>query len=120
MSETKTARPPDDIETQRSRTRVAFVGDEGRYWLKKLEKDLAKLPAGTAVVTNIVNGEFVTASTRLAAMDLFDQKFGTNTTFGFVHELGRPILVGGGMAWQCHASSVRPPQGTLSPSTLHS
>ena len=97
MSETNVALQPDDIETQRSRTRVAFVGDEGRYWLKKLEHDLAKLPVGTAVVINIVNGEYVTASTRLGAMDLFDQKFGTNTTFGFVHEIGRPVFIGGGV-----------------------
>ena len=97
MSETKNGRQLDDSEMQRNRTRVAFVGDEGRYWLKKLEPELAKLPIGTAVVINIVNGEYVTAPTRLGAMDLFDQKFGTDTTFGFVHEIGRPVYVGGGV-----------------------
>ena len=87
----------DDTEQRRSSARVEFIGQEGDYWLKKHAAEFAALPAGTAVVINIVNGEYVTATTRLAAMDKFDQKFGTDTTFGFVHEIGRPVFVGGGV-----------------------
>jgi hypothetical protein len=80
-------------EQTRSRARADFVGNEGDYWLKRLDAQLALLPVNTVVVINIVNGEYVTGSTRLEAMDRFDQRFGSNTTFGFVHEIGRPLLI---------------------------
>ncbi len=84
------------FEPERSRARNEFVSKEGNYWLKRLASELAKLPDGTALVINVVNGEYVTAPTRLEAMDKFDQKFGVNTTFGFIHQIGRPIFIGGG------------------------
>ena len=84
------------LEPEQSRARAAFVCDEGDYWMKRLEPELAKLPDGTALVINIANGEYVTAPSRLEAMDKFDQKFGVNTTFGYIHQIGRPIFIGGG------------------------
>jgi hypothetical protein len=86
-----------ELERARSRARSEFVGNEGDYWLQKLETELAKLPLYTVVVINVANGEFVTAGSRLEAMDKFDQRYGENTTFGFVHEIGRPVLIGGGV-----------------------
>ena len=97
MTDTNIATSPDEIERHRRWARVEFVGKEGDYWLTKLAAEFSALPQGTAVVINIVNGEYVTAPTRLAAMEKFDQRFGANTTFGFVHEIGRPVYVGGGV-----------------------
>lgn len=85
-----------ELEPERCRARSEFVANEGDYWLNRLAPELEKLPDGTALVINVVNGEYVTAPTRLEAMDKFDQKFGVNTTFGFLHQIGRPIFIGGG------------------------
>ena len=74
---------------------LEFIGKEGNYWLKRLQPELEKLPDGTAVVINIVNGEYVTAPSRLEAMDKFDQEYGQDRTFGFVHQIGRPIYLSG-------------------------
>jgi hypothetical protein len=84
----------DETEAERSRERSEFVVRQGDYWLKKRADEFAKLPAGTAVVINVANGEFVTGSSRLQAMDNYDQKFGADSTFGYVHEIGRPVLIG--------------------------
>jgi hypothetical protein len=85
-----------ELEPERCRARNEFVSNEGDYWLNRLAPELAKLPDGTALMINVVNGEYVTAPTRLEAMDKFDQKFGVNVTFGFLHQIGRPIFIGGG------------------------
>jgi hypothetical protein len=85
-----------ELEPERCRARNEFVSGEGNYWLKRHAPELAKLPDGTALVINVANGDYVTAPTRLEAMDKFDQKFGVNTTFGFIHQIGRPIFIGGG------------------------
>lgn len=87
----------DDVELERRLARIEFIGEEGDYWLEKLAAELSRLPAGTAVVINVANGEYVTAPTRLEAMDKFDQRFGADATFGFVHEIGQPVFVGGGV-----------------------
>jgi hypothetical protein len=84
-----------ELEAGRSRARADFVGKEGNYWLKRLQPELEKLPDGTVVVINIVNGEYVTASSPLEGMDKFDQKFGHNQTFGFSHRIGRPTYLSG-------------------------
>jgi hypothetical protein len=83
----------DEHENERSRARLEFVGKEGDYWLKKRADEIAKLPDGTVVVINIVN-EFVSGASWAEAMAAFDQRFGVNTTLGYVHEIGRPVLIG--------------------------
>lgn len=67
-------------------------------WLTTFERLLAGLPSGTAVVINLLTGRFVVASSRLAALDAFEARFGRHTTVAWLHEVGRGIVMRGGLA----------------------
>ncbi len=87
--------PP--VSSERRRARLDFIHSEGTYWAEIHKEDFDKLEDRTAVIINIVNGEYVTASTPLEAHDKFSQKFGENNTFGYSFEVNYPIFIGGGV-----------------------
>lgn len=67
-------------------------------WLIIHKARLDTLPKGMVVAINLLTGDFVPASTRVAAIDAFETKFGTNKTIGRLHEVGGGIVLGGGIA----------------------
>ena len=67
-------------------------------WLETFERLLVGLPAGTAVVIDLLTGHYVVAPTRLAALDAFEARFGRNGTVAWLHEVGRGIVMRGGLA----------------------
>jgi hypothetical protein len=72
------------------------VSEAGDRWLRHLEPELAGLAETTVVVINVETGEYVTAATRLGGLDRFEARFGKSTP-GFMHEIGRPVFIGGGV-----------------------
>jgi hypothetical protein len=69
---------------------------QGKAWVDKLEPELRALPKGTVVVINCATGEYVTAESRLAGMDRFEERFGD--VAGYLHEIGGGLFIGGGIA----------------------
>jgi hypothetical protein len=72
------------------------ISDAGDLWLKRLEPELAQLAETTVVVINLETGEYITAATRLGGLDRFEERFGKSAP-GFMHEIGRPVFIGGGV-----------------------
>ena len=85
----------DDPEHQHARAK--FVQEEGARWEHVHAAAFAKLPEGTAVVINIVTGEYVTGADCFEAREAFQQKFGKGRTMSWSFVKGRPIFVGGGL-----------------------
>jgi hypothetical protein len=75
---------------------VDAISDAGDRWLARLEPELSQLTETTVVVINIETGEYVIAATRLGGLDRFEERFGKSTP-GFMHEIGRPVFIGGGV-----------------------
>jgi hypothetical protein len=75
---------------------LAAAGKAGNRWLQHWEQEIATLAETTVIAINVESGEYITAPTRLDAMDRFEERFG-KTTVGFMHEIGRPVFVGGGI-----------------------
>jgi hypothetical protein len=69
---------------------------EGKAWLEKLEPELEMLPKGTVVVINCATGEYITAESRLAGLNKFQDRFGDVS--GYLHEIGGGLFIGGGLA----------------------
>ena len=67
-----------------------------RAWSNRNGQALADMPVGTVVAVNMADGSYVTASDGLTAMDLFEERFGTEA-IAWVHEVGVPISIGGGL-----------------------
>lgn len=67
-------------------------------WLLEHASLLDSLPTGTVVAIRFPEGDYVTATDGLAAMDAFQQRFGTEAK-GWVHHVRAPVIVGGGY-WQ--------------------
>lgn len=86
-----------DIDEERFEAQTEFAVREGERWRQQKRAELEGLSVGTVVMFNVISGEYVTAPNRLAAMDLFDQKFGARNTLGFSFEVGRPVFIGGGI-----------------------
>jgi len=86
-----------ELSQERSDARTKFICEEGRAWKEVLADEFDKLDDGTAVVINIVNGEYVTAKTPLEALDKFTQQYGENNTFSYSFQVNFPIFVGGGI-----------------------
>ena len=84
-------------ERERFRNQTAFSAAEGQRWADEKAAEFEALPMGTIVMINVVNGEYVTADDRLQAIDKFHQKFGRHTTLSFSFEIGRPVIIGGGL-----------------------
>lgn len=85
----------DDPDVRRSRAR--FGREQGEYWTKIYAEDFAKLPDGTAIVINVVSGEYVTGPDKLTTHDMYDQRFGFGNTISWSFVKGEPIFVGGGL-----------------------
>ena len=86
-----------DQEHERSKAATTFAVEHGKRWREAKAAELATLPAGTVVVINVTNGDFVTGPNRIEAMDTFHQTYGEGTTLSFSFEVGRPVFVGGGI-----------------------
>ena len=85
-------------DMERFRAQTAFAVQEGKRWRQEKAAEFDALPVGTVVMINVVNGSYVTAQDRLAAMDKFHQTFGNGTTLAYSFEVGRPVFIGGGIA----------------------
>jgi hypothetical protein len=86
-----------DQEYERMRAQTAFAVQQGERWRQELAAEFAGLTDGTVVMINVVNGRYVTAASRIEAMNKFDQLFGKGTTLGFSFEVGRLVFIGGGI-----------------------
>lgn len=86
-----------DYDHVRSRAQTEFAVAQGKRWREAKAAELAAYPIGTVVMFNVVNGEYVVADDRLAAIDKFHQKYGRGVTLGYSFEVGRPVFVGGGI-----------------------
>lgn len=84
-------------EHERFRAQTAFAVQEGKRWRDEKASEFTVLPAGTVVMINVVNGSYVTAGNRLAAIDKFQQQFGNGTTLAYSFEVDRPVFIGGGI-----------------------
>ena len=65
----------------------------------KLADDVVAETADTpmdSIARNIANGNYITAPNGLAAMDVFEERFGKSAV-AWVHEIGVPISLGGGL-----------------------
>lgn len=82
-----------DIDTRAGLDAAGKAGDD---WLQRLEPVLAQLKETTVVAINVESGEYITAPTRLDALDRFEERFGKSAV-GFMHEIGRPVFIGGGI-----------------------
>ena len=82
---------------ERFRAHTSFAVQEGKRWRQEKAAEFAALSAGTVVMINVVNGEYVTAAGRLEAMDKFHQAFGKGTTLAYSFEVDRPVFIGGGI-----------------------
>jgi hypothetical protein len=67
----------------------------GEAWLRDNAVLIAAYFPGTVIAINTGTGEHVSASDGLAAMDLFEERFGAGA-IAWVHEIGVPITVGSG------------------------
>ena len=87
---------PKDEELARQRARNEEVGQAGKLWLEQKRAEIDALPVGTVVIFNVATGEYVTGLDYLVASDDFHRTFGEEMP-GFVHRVGRPVFVGGGL-----------------------
>jgi hypothetical protein len=79
-----------------TRAGLEEAGRAGNDWLQRLEPVLTQLKETTVVAINLESGEYITAPTRLDALDRFEERFG-KFAIGFMHEIGRPVFIGGGI-----------------------
>ena len=84
-------------EQARMRAQTTFAVLEGKRWREEKAAEFDALPSGTVVAVNAVNGNYVTGTSDLEAMDKFQQAFGKGTTLAYVFEVGRPVFIGGGV-----------------------
>ena len=84
-------------DPEQRRKRAQFAQEQGEYWQQVHAEQLALLPDGTAVVINVVTGDFVTGSDWLVARTAFEQRFGKGATISWSFVVGRPYFVGGGL-----------------------
>ena len=87
---------PTDEDLARQRVRIEEIGRAGAQWLERKRDEIDVLPVGTVVIFNIESGDYVAGPDYLSASDEFHNKFGEATP-GFVHRVGRPVFVGGGL-----------------------
>ena len=87
-----------DIDQERFEAQTEFAVREGERWRQQKRAELEGLSVGTVVMINVISGEYITAPSRIEAMDRFDQRFGRKTTLGYSFEVGRPVFIGGGIA----------------------
>ena len=85
-----------DERLARRREELETTARQGKAWLAKLAPELDHLPKGTVVVINCATGEYITAESRLAGLDKFQDRFGN--VAGWLHEIGGGIFIGGGIA----------------------
>jgi hypothetical protein len=76
----------------------SLVSQRASILLDALAPQIAALGPGSVIVIDLVRGDFVTAGSRLAALDAFDAKFGAGSTMGWLHQVGGGIVLGGGVA----------------------
>ena len=86
-----------DEECTWSRERNEQVGLAGGRWVEQKAGEFERLPTGTVVIIDIETGEYVTGTTAIEAMDLYDLKIGADRA-GFIHRVRRPTFIGGGLA----------------------
>ena len=67
-------------------------------WLRAFDLWLTSLPTGKVVVVDLLTGDFVTAWSRIEALDAFEKEFGSGRTVGWLHEIGGGAVLGGGLA----------------------
>ena len=77
--------------------RADMIGAEGERWRKHHAEALAKLPSGTTVIIDIVTGEYVTGPDWHAAMDEYEQRFGSDKTLSHSYTIDRRLFIGGGV-----------------------
>jgi hypothetical protein len=68
----------------------------GEAWLGTHQTIVATLPVGTILAVNLADGRYVTAANGVAAMSQFETQFGKDA-WAWVHEVGVPITLGGGL-----------------------
>lgn len=81
------------------KARAAWIGAEADRWMKHHAAAFAELEEGTTVIIDIVSGAYVTGTTRGAADDAYDWRFGPGERLSYTFTVGRPIFMGGGI-WQ--------------------
>lgn len=86
------------VIVQLQASKPAYARAEGERWLTALEPELSKLTKGTVIVINVATGEYETGQNQHEALRAYHARFGFNQTIGWVHEIGREIFIGGGVA----------------------
>lgn len=81
-----------------SRIRVQDIKAFSDQWLREHRSVVDSMPDGTVLAVDMSSGDFVKASTGLAAMDTFEETFGPKAV-AWVFEVGVPITLGCGL-WQ--------------------
>lgn len=85
-----------DEDLARQRARNEEIGQAGERWLAQKRAEIVKFEIGTVVIFDIETGEYVTGLDYISASDDFQRRFGEGRP-GFVHRVGRPIFLGGGL-----------------------
>jgi hypothetical protein len=67
----------------------------GEAWMRTNGSIVGGLVHGTVIAVNVADGRYVTASSRVDALDAFEAEFGASAA-AFIHEVGVPATVGGG------------------------
>ena len=83
-------------ERIRFRARSEEIAKAGERWLEEKRAEIDRLAVGTVVVIDVATGEYITAATRIEAMDEYDRRIGPDRP-GFIHQVGRRIFLGGGL-----------------------
>ena len=88
---------PKIYDPEHLRARAGFVGQEAERWKAHHSEAFSRLANGTTVMIDISSGDYVSASSWHAALDAFEQKFGSDDRLSHSFTVGRPIFVGGGL-----------------------
>jgi len=90
----------EELRDRRARIRAQnhYIKERADYWRDKHDEAFKQLAKGTIVTINCRTGEYVTATNRVEAGEVYEQRFGKNE-MGYVFGVGGSIFIGGGGLW---------------------
>lgn len=80
------------LRSNRAETRI-----RAQTCIAALRHQIDAAPKGTVFAIDLASGSFVAAPSSIAAIDAFQERFGHGRTLGWLHEVGRRVVIGGGL-----------------------
>ena len=85
------------IDAQLWASDPAAIGMRAMHFIVEHRPAFSGMPPGTVIVIDLATGDYITAPSRLQALDAFEARIGSGTTIGWLHQIGGGIVVGGGL-----------------------